>query len=284
MKNTFFCKKNTINVQGKIISLQEQLVMGILNVTPDSFYDGGAHNSIQTAIAQTQKFLEEGAQIIDVGGYSTRPNADDIAVQEEINRVVPVIAALKQKFPNIIISIDTFRAEVARQAIQHGASIINDISAGELDPTMFETVAALQVPYILMHTRGTPQNMQSQTDYTNMMDEIITYFSTKINKLKALGVNDLIIDPGFGFAKTLDQNYELLQKLSYFNVLELPILVGLSRKSMVYKLLHTSVTEALNGTTVLHTLALEQGASILRVHDVKEAVETITLVNKFMKS
>ena len=284
MKNTFFCKKNTINIQGKIISLQEQWVMGILNVTPDSFYDGGAHNSIQTAIAQTQKFLNEGAQIIDVGGYSTRPNADDIAVQEEINRVVPVIAALKQKFPNIIISIDTFRAEVARQAIQHGAAMINDISAGELDPTMFETVAALQVPYILMHTRGTPQNMQSQTDYTNMMDEIITYFSTKINKLKALGVNDLIIDPGFGFAKTLDQNYELLQKLSYFNVLELPILVGLSRKSMVYKLLQTTAAEALNGTTVLHTLALEQGASILRVHDVKEAVETITLVNKFMKS
>ena len=284
MKNTFFCKKNTINVQGKIISLQEQWVMGILNVTPDSFYDGGVHNSIQTAIAQTQKFLKEGAQIIDIGGYSTRPNADDIAVQEEINRVVPVIAALKQKFPNIIISIDTFRAEVARQAIQHGAAMINDISAGELDPTMFETVAALQVPYILMHTRGTPQNMQSQTDYTNMMDEIITFFSTKINKLKALGVNDLIIDPGFGFAKTLDQNYELLQKLSYFNVLELPILVGLSRKSMVYKLLQTTAAEALNGTTVLHTLALEQGASILRVHDVKEAVETITLVNKFMKS
>lgn len=284
MKNTFFCKKNTINVQGKIISLQEQWVMGILNVTPDSFYDGGAHNSIQTAIAQTEKLLNEGAQIIDVGGYSTRPNADDIALQEEINRVVPVIAALKQKFPNIIISIDTFRAEVARQAIQHGAAMINDISAGELDPTMFETVAALQVPYILMHNRGTPQNMQNQTDYTNMMDEIITFFSTKINKLKALGVNDLIIDPGFGFAKTLDQNYELLQKLSYFNVLELPILVGLSRKSMVYKLLQTTAAEALNGTTVLHTLALEQGASILRVHDVKEAVETITLVNKFMKS
>ncbi|MEY3413082.1 MAG: dihydropteroate synthase [Bacteroidota bacterium] len=284
MKNTFFCKKNTINVQGKIISLQEQWVMGILNVTPDSFYDGGAHNSIQTAIAQTEKLLNEGAQIIDVGGYSTRPNADDIALQEEINRVVPVIAALKQKFPNIIISIDTFRAEVARQAIQHGAAMINDISAGELDPTMFETVAALQVPYILMHNRGTPQNMQNQTDYTNMMDEIITFFSTKINKLKALGVNDLIIDPGFGFAKTLDQNYELLQKLSYFNVLELPILVGLSRKSMVYKLLQTTAAEALNGTTVLHTLALEQGASILRVHDVKEAVETIILVNKFMKS
>lgn len=284
MKNTFFCKKNTINVQGKIISLQEKWVMGILNVTPDSFYDGGAHNSIQTAIAQTEKLLNEGAQIIDVGGYSTRPNADDIALQEEINRVVPVIAALKQKFPNIIISIDTFRAEVARQAIQHGAAMINDISAGELDPTMFETVAALQVPYILMHNRGTPQNMQNQTDYTNMMDEIITFFSTKINKLKALGVNDLIIDPGFGFAKTLDQNYELLQKLSYFNVLELPILVGLSRKSMVYKLLQTTAAEALNGTTVLHTLALEQGASILRVHDVKEAVETITLVNKFMKS
>ena len=162
--------------------------------------------------------------------------------------------------------------------------MINDISAGELDPTMFETVAALQVPYILMHNRGTPQNMQNQTDYTNMMDEIITFFSTKINKLKALGVNDLIIDPGFGFAKTLDQNYELLQKLSYFNVLELPILVGLSRKSMVYKLLQTTAAEALNGTTVLHTLALEQGASILRVHDVKEAVETIILVNKFMKS
>ena len=197
---------------------------------------------------------------------------------------MPVIAALKQKFPNIIISIDTFRAEVARQAIQHGAAMINDISAGELDPTMFETVAALQVPYILMHNRGTPQNMQNQTDYTNMMDEIITFFSTKINKLKALGVNDLIIDPGFGFAKTLDQNYELLQKLSYFNVLELPILVGLSRKSMVYKLLQTTAAEALNGTTVLHTLALEQGASILRVHDVKEAVETIILVNKFMKS
>jgi dihydropteroate synthase len=279
VKNTFFCKKNTINVNGKIVSLQEPLVMGILNCTPDSFYDGGKNNTPESSLKLVAQMVEEGVSIIDVGGYSSRPNAKEISPEEEIRRVIPIIELINEKFPEIIISIDTFRAEVANKAIESGASIINDISAGNLDKEMFETVANLQVPYIMMHMRGTPQNMQQNTDYKNITEEIIAYFSTKINTLRKMGVNDIIIDPGFGFAKTLDQNYELLQKLSYFNVLELPILAGISRKSMIYKLLDTTSENSLNGTAVLNTIALMKGASILRVHDVKQAIETIKLVS-----
>lgn len=254
--------------------------MGILNATPDSFYDGKINNTFDEIIKHASQMVEDGAKIIDIGGYSTRPSASDVSIIEELKRVIPVIEKLKTLYPNIIISIDTFRAEVAREAINNGASIINDISAGELDHKMFETVADLNVPYIMMHTKGTPQTMQSLTQYENLIEEIISYFSIKINTLKSLGVNDLIIDPGFGFAKTMEQNYELLQKLPYFKVLELPILVGVSRKSMIYKLLNISPDESLNGTTTLNTIALMQGASIIRVHDVKEAVETVKLLEK----
>lgn len=280
MNNPIFCKKNTINVQGKIISLAQQLVMGIINVTPDSFFDGGSKNSLDEIVEFTKQMLLEGADIVDVGGYSSRPGASEVTVEEELNRVIPVIKSLVSEFPEIIISIDTFRSKVAFEAINAGASIINDISAGELDDQMFETVAQLKVPYIMMHTKGTPQNMQQQTNYNNLLNDVIDYFVPKISKLKALGVNDMIIDPGFGFAKTLDQNYELLQKLAYFNVLELPILVGISRKSMIYKLLNISPSEALNGTSVLNTIALQKGANIIRVHDVREAKQTIALLQK----
>ena len=280
MNNPIFCKKNTINVRGKIISLAQPLVMGIINVTPDSFFDGGSKNSLDEIVEFTKQMLLEGADIVDVGGYSSRPGASEVTAEEELNRVIPVIKSLVGEFPNIIISIDTFRSKVAFEAINAGASIINDISAGELDDKMFETVAQLKVPYIMMHTKGTPQNMQQETNYNDLLNDVIDYFISKINKLKALGVNDMIIDPGFGFAKTLDQNYELLQKLAYFNVLELPILVGISRKSMIYKLLNISPSEALNGTSVLNTIALQNGANIIRVHDVREAKQTIALLQK----
>lgn len=280
MNNPIFCKKNTINVRGKIISFAQPLVMGIINVTPDSFFDGGSKNSIDEIVEFTKQMLFDGADIVDVGGYSSRPGASEVTAEEELNRVIPVIKSLVGEFPNIIISIDTFRSKVAFEAINAGASIINDISAGELDYKMFETVAQLKVPYIMMHTKGTPQNMQQQTNYNDLLNDVIDYFIPKINKLKALGVNDMIIDPGFGFAKTLDQNYELLQKLAYFNVLELPILVGISRKSMIYKLLNISPNEALNGTSVLNTIALQKGANIIRVHDVREARQTIALLKK----
>lgn len=272
--------KRTINIKGKIISLDQPLVMGILNLTPDSFYDGGTNSTLENIFSKTKKMLEDGADIIDIGGYSSRPGATDISIEDELNRVIPVIQFLKNEIPEIIISIDTFRAEVAQKAIVAGAAIINDISAGELDDKMFETVANLQVPYIMMHSRGTPQNMQKQTDYSNLISEMIDYFVLKLNRLKKLGINDIIIDPGFGFAKTLDQNYEILEKLTYFNVLELPMLVGVSRKSMIFKFLDISPDDALNGTTVLNTVALQKGANIIRVHDVKQAKQTIQLLNK----
>lgn len=272
--------KRTINIKGKIISLDQPLVMGILNITPDSFYDGGTNSTLENIISKTKKMIEDGADIIDIGGYSSRPGAIDISIEDELNRVIPVIQFLKNEIPEIIISIDTFRAEVAQKAIEAGAGIINDISAGELDNKMFETVANLQVPYIMMHMKGEPQNMQKQTAYDNLIGEMINYFVLKISKLKTLGVNDIIIDPGFGFAKTLDQNYEILKKLTYFKVLELPMLVGMSRKSMIFKLLDISPDKALNGTTVLNTVALQNGANIIRVHDVREAKETIRLMSK----
>jgi dihydropteroate synthase len=251
--------------------------MGILNLTPDSFFDGGKHNSTEKALQQTEKMLAEGADIIDVGGYSTRPNAKDISEKEELNRVLPVIEAIKTRFPECIISIDTFRASVAQRAVEAGASIVNDISGGQLDEKMFEAVAQMQVPYILMHSRGNPQTMSQLCHYENIFLEILHFFEQRIEKLTILGVKDVILDLGFGFAKTREQNFYLLKHLSYFQILERPMLVGVSRKSMIYKTLGTEPSQALNGTTALNMFALTQGANLLRVHDVAAAKETLLL-------
>lgn len=252
--------------------------MGILNVTPDSFFDGGQHNKLEAALRKASEMIEEGAGIIDVGGYSSRPGAVDISIEEETNRVVPVIRALRRQFPDILISIDTFRAEVARKAIEAGANIINDISGGLLDSAIFDVAAEHQVPYILMHMKGTPQNMKAQASYENLIPELLDYFVQRIALARKAGVTDIILDPGFGFAKTIAHNYELLDKLDIFKILHLPLLIGISRKSMIYKTLETTPEEALNGTSILHALALKHPIHILRVHDVKEAKEAITLV------
>jgi len=267
----------TLNCSGKLISLQQPLIMGILNLTPDSFFDGGKHNSTEKALQQTEKMLAEGADIIDVGGYSTRPNAKDISEKEELNRVLPVIEAIKARFPECIISIDTFRASVAQRAVEAGASIVNDISGGQLDEKMFEAVAQMQVPYILMHSRGNPQTMSQLCHYENIFLEILHFFEQRIEKLTILGVKDVILDLGFGFAKTREQNFLLLKHLSYFQLLERPMLVGVSRKSMIYKTLGIEPSQALNGTTALNMFALTQGANLLRVHDVAAAKETLLL-------
>ena len=270
----------TINCKGNLIDLSTPKIMGILNCTPDSFYDGGKYKNESEILGQVEKMLNEGATFIDIGAYSTKPGADFVTEEEELQRLLPIIDLVLQHFPETLLSVDTFRSKVAQKAVENGAAIINDISAGMLDENMLETVAKLQVPYIMMHMKGNPQTMQSLTDYTDIVKEMIFYFSERINKARSFGLNDIIIDPGFGFAKTLEQNYEVLQKLDYFNILELPILVGVSRKSMIYKLLENSPQEALNGTSVLNTIALQKGANILRVHDVKEAVESVRLVEK----
>lgn len=254
--------------------------MGIVNLTPDSFYDGGSLQNAEQVVVQVKKMLDEGATFIDVGGYSSRPNAAPVSEREERQRVVPIIELLVNHFPDILISIDTFRSSVAVAAVQAGACIINDISAGFLDTEMLPTVARLQVPYIMMHMRGTPQTMTNLTDYEDIVKEIQYYFSERIAAARALGINDVIIDPGFGFAKTLEQNYEVLQKMELFAFQKVPILVGISRKSMIYKVLETTPQEALNGTTVLNTLVLQKGASILRVHDVKAAYECVQLLQQ----
>jgi dihydropteroate synthase len=268
----------TLRIKNQLISLQKPIVMGILNVTPDSFYEGSRTNTKKHILQKASQMLEEGATILDIGGYSTRPNADDISIEEEINRVVNPINSIKKEFPNAIISIDTFRSEVAREAVEAGADLINDVSGGNLDNQMFETVADLNVPYILMHMRGTPQTMKTLTDYENIIAEMMTYFQDRITTLKSFGVEEIILDLGFGFAKTTDQNYFLLNHLATFENLELPILAGLSRKSMIYKRLDIPVSEALNGTSILNTIAIQNGAKILRVHDVKPAMEAIQLL------
>ncbi|WP_176223767.1 dihydropteroate synthase [Marivirga sericea] len=255
-------------------------VMGIINATPDSFYDGGKNVDLSKAVGSVEKMMVEGADIIDIGGYSTKPNAAEVSQQEEMDRVLPLISILIEKFPSIVISIDTFRSEVAKQAVIAGASIVNDVSGGNLDEGMFETVSHLQVPYILMHMRGTPATMQNLTEYDHLMKDVVYDLSEKILKLRSLQVSDIIVDPGFGFAKSLDQNYEMLKNLSYFKELDCPVLVGVSRKSMIYKLLGGEAMQALNGTTALNMYSLINGASILRVHDVKEAAETVKLFNK----
>ena len=251
--------------------------MGILNVTPDSFFDGGQHNTLEMAAAKTKLLIGQGADIIDIGAYSSRPGAALISVQEEIDRALPIIEYTARNFPDTVLSIDTFRAEVAQAAVQAGAHIINDISGGSLDKDMFATVAALQVPYILMHMRGTPETMQQLTDYGDIVEDIAVYFGERIAKLRSLGVKDIILDPGFGFSKTIAQNYELLYRIAELQYFDLPILAGISRKSMIYKKLNITPQEALPATTALHTLLLQKGVQLLRVHDVVEARQLITL-------
>lgn len=267
----------TINCNGKLIDLSSPKVMGILNVTPNSFFDGGKHANEKAILTQVEKMLLEGAAFIDIGGYSSKPSAEFVSEEEELHRLIPVIKDVVKEFPDVIISVDTFRSKVAKEAIENGAAIINDISTGNLDAKMIETVAKLQVPYIMMHMKGTPQTMQSLAQYDNIVKEMLFYFSQKIAQARSLGINDLILDPGFGFAKTLEQNFEVLSKLELFQMTELPLLVGVSRKSMVYKTLETTAEFALNGTTSLNTISLLKGAKILRVHDVKEAVECVKL-------
>ena len=271
-----------INCKGHLIDLDRPKVMGILNLTPDSFYDGGKFKSASAILRQIEKMLREGATFIDIGAYSSRPNATNISQEEELKRLIPILEIAVKEFPEALISIDTFRSHVAKEAIQAGACMVNDISGGSLDEDMFSTIAELQVPYILMHMRGNPQNMQQNVQYENLVKDIIFYFSQKVFELRKLGVNDLILDPGFGFSKTIDQNYELLQKLELFSGMELPLLVGLSRKSMLYKLLDSDADHALNATTAANAISLMKGASILRVHDVREAVETVKIFEKTM--
>ncbi|WP_405210779.1 dihydropteroate synthase [Dokdonia sp. Asnod2-E02] len=269
----------TINCNGKLIDLTTPKVMGILNLTPDSFYDGGKYGDIDAAISQVEVMLSDGATFIDVGAYSSRPGATDISVEEEERRLIPVVRQLVTTFPEIVISVDTFRASVAKKAIEAGAAVVNDISAGMLDDDMMAVVGALQVPYIMMHMRGTPQTMKQLTTYDNFLKEVMYYFSERVAVAKSHKINDLIIDPGFGFAKTTAQSFELLNNLDLLDAFEVPVLAGVSRKSMIYKTLDVTADNALNGTTVLNTVAISKGARILRVHDVKEAMEVISLSN-----
>lgn len=270
-------QQQTINCKGTLLSLEKPLVMGILNVTPDSFYDGGEYTNDIAILNQVEKMLIEGASIIDIGGMSSRPSAHIIDTNMELKRVIPVIRAIEKHFPDTLLSIDTVRAKVAKEAVVAGACIVNDISAGKLDAAMYSTVADLQVPYILMHMQGTPSTMQIAPAYDDIITEVLDFFIVEVGKLRALGLKDIVLDVGFGFGKSIEHNYELLKKMHAFGILDLPVLAGISRKSMVYKLLETSPEYALNGTTALHMIALQQGAKILRVHDVKEAVETIKL-------
>lgn len=271
----------TINVSGRLIDLAEPHIMGILNITPDSFYSDSRKLTEESIRLQVRKIVDEGGQMIDLGAYSSRPGADEVSVSEEMERLRKGMKVLREEAPGIPVSIDTFRADVAKMCVEElGADIINDISGGELDSNMFSTVARLGVPYVLMHMKGTPQNMQQEAHYENLMKEIMLYFAEKVQRLRDLGQKDIILDPGYGFAKTIDHNYELLQHQEMLKIFDLPILVGLSRKSMVYNLLESTPQQALNGTSVLHTLALLRGANILRVHDVKACAEVIKIVQK----
>ncbi|TVQ09769.1 MAG: dihydropteroate synthase [Bacteroidetes bacterium] len=278
LQDTFFETKNTLNCRGKIINLSAPVVMGVINVGPDSFYDGGKYRTSWDIIKQAGKLIEEGAAIIDVGAASTRPGAALVDSSAERRYVMPAIETLVKEFPDAILSIDTYNADTANEAINAGAHIINDISAGEFDSGMFSVVAQLQVPYVIMHIKGKPANMQQNPVYTDIVKEIAGYFAEKIFRLREEGVHDIIIDPGFGFGKSLEDNYRLLNMLDYFKIFELPILVGFSRKSMINKVLGTSPEKALNGTTVLNTVALQKGAGILRVHDALEAAQAIQLI------
>ena len=271
----------TINIKGELLDLSSPIVMGILNITPDSFYSGSRKESEEEIIKRAKEILEQGGTIIDIGAQSTRPNSTLLSAKEEIERLQFALPIITREFPDAILSVDTFYSDVARFCVEeHGVAIINDVSGGEMDKTMFSVAAKLKVPYILMHMRGTPQTMASLTDYDNLIQDIFYYFSQKVAELHQLGVKDIIIDPGFGFSKTLDQNYELMAALRGFSVFELPLLVGISRKKMIANLLGTDPEGSLNGTTALNTFALQNGADILRVHDVREAVEAIKITQK----
>ena len=278
------CNTTYINAKGKLMDLSQPKVMGILNVTPDSFY---AESRIQTEkdiILRLKQIIDEGASIVDIGAYSSRPNAQHISSEEEMERLHSCLKLVNKEYPDAIVSIDTFRADIAKMCVEeYGAAIINDISAGNMDKQMFTTIAQLGVPYIIMHMKGTPQDMQADPHYDNLLKEVFYYFSEKVSKLRDLGVKDIILDPGFGFGKTIEHNYQLMNHLEEFSTFELPLLVGISRKSMIYKLLETSPEEALNGTTAMNTISLLKGANILRVHDVKAAIEAVKIVEK-MKS
>ncbi len=278
-KDTFFSKKQTLNINGRLISPSYPIVMGIVNITPDSFYQGSRTMSSKDILNRCEKIMVEGGEIIDIGAYSSRPDADDISAEEEKMRLSGILGIIRKEFPDTIISIDTYRSELAKMAVNDfGANMINDISGGSLDNNMFETIASLHVPYILMHMKGTPQTMKTENKYVDLMSDILKYFAEKVNILKMMGVADIIIDPGFGFAKNITQNFQLLEKLDQLQFLNLPLLVGVSRKSFIYKTLGITPEEALNGTISMNTIALLKGADILRVHDVKEAVECIKLI------
>ncbi len=284
-KDTFFSKKYTLNCRGKLINLSTPGIMGILNVTPDSFYDGGKYQTEKEIIKKAEQIMEEGALIIDIGAYSSRPGAENISHEEELKRLDNALKIIRKRLPDAIISVDTFRSDIAKAVVNnYEVDIINDITAGDADKNMIATIADLEVPYIIMHIKGTPKNMQINPHYDNLMEEIIKYFSEKLQKIKLAGICDVILDPGFGFGKTLEHNYRILNCLDDFKIFELPLIVGLSRKSMIYKALEISPEEALNGTTALNTIALLKGANILRVHDVKEAVETVKLVTLYSNS
>ena len=270
----------SLNCKGTLIDLSTPRVMGIINVTPDSFYDGGKTMVVSDILAQAEQMLKEGATLLDIGGYSSRPGADDVSEKEELDRVLPAVDAILKEFPDSLISIDTFRSNIASKVIDHGACMVNDISGGQMDEYMMSTVARLKVPYIAMHMRGTPQTMTQFTDYEQVTRDVLRYFSERIALANKSGINDLIADPGFGFSKTRAQNFTLMNELELFQRLEIPLLVGISRKSMIYKTLGTSAKEALNGTTALHGIALIKGANLLRVHDVSEAIECIRLVSE----
>lgn len=279
MKDTLFSSNLSFNSKGILYDFTKPIVMGILNATPDSFYEGSRVNNIDSAVKKGLSMLSEGATILDIGGYSSRPGATDISSAEEINRVVPVIEAIIVASPTAILSIDTFRANVAEAAIKAGAAIVNDISGGQIDPEILSVAGDHQCPYILMHMRGTPQTMIHENEYQHLLTDILTHLSQQVKRARAAGIKDIILDPGFGFSKNITQNFELLSKLDTLHLLELPLLVGISRKSMIYKTLNIQAEQSLNGTTVLNTIALERGAKILRVHDVKAAIEAIELVD-----
>ena len=284
-KNTIFSRKLTINCKGEIIDLSKPKIMGILNLTPDSFYDGGKSNTPELILDKVSKMIIEGCDILDIGAYSSRPGAVHISENEELNRLIPVLELIRIKFPTLILSVDTFRSNIAKRVVSdYSVDIINDISAGSFDNNMMETIAQLNVPYIMMHIKGNPQNMQQKPEYKNVVQEVIEYFSERLRIAKLIGINDIIIDPGFGFGKSLDHNYQLMKYLSDFRIFELPIMIGVSRKSMIYNVIESTPDESLNGTTVLNTLALLGGANILRVHDIRKAKETIYLMNKFQNA
>jgi dihydropteroate synthase len=285
LKDTIFSVKQTINCGGTIIDFAEPRVMGILNITPDSFFDGGSYLSESAILSHTSAMLTEGADVIDIGAYSSRPGAEEVTFEEEKSRLMPALKAIRKSFPNSILSVDTFRAGIAKYAVnEFGVNLINDISSGLLDNNMMPVIGSLKIPYIMMHMRGTPQDMQKNTSYQDVTKDLLAFFADRISVARKAGIDDLIVDPGFGFGKTPEDNFKLLRELKLFDLLGLPVMVGLSRKSMIYKSLHLSPDEALNGTTVLHVLALNNGAKILRVHDVKEAIQAVRLFSIYAKA